>query len=374
MNIANKPDLPPLTGVRFMAAFFVFIFHYNPFPKNTFIWGICNEMYSGVSIFFVLSGFLICYNYFDSSSLRLSFVKSYFIKRFARIYPVYFVLTNIFYLYNYFLHDKKVQLPEYFLNITLLKGLSGEYMFSGLFQAWSLTVEECFYAFAPLIFLLYRRKKILFIQAAFFVLVGILLVLFFRHYPFWGFFSGFQFMFLATFFGRCFEFFVGIFLAFLLKRYSYIRIPFSKPVFTFAGLIFIFFGLIIMSAIRYNYHVEHASEYPVGLFFHNVLFPVGVAVFFFGLVRERSILSRIFSSSVFQWLGKSSYIFYLIHAGLFANVLTHLTGERVVLKFIVLQGMAITGYWFFEKPVNKKIRNFFLVRKEKQLHASSLTV
>ena len=50
--------LPALTGVRAIAAFMVFFHHFNqasfPYP----IYRVLNEFHTGVTVFFVLSGFL----------------------------------------------------------------------------------------------------------------------------------------------------------------------------------------------------------------------------------------------------------------------------------------------------------------------------
>jgi hypothetical protein len=59
--MTNEKDFfPSLTGVRFIAASCIFLFHYIPFQNNIFL-GVCNELYTGVGLFFVLSGFLIIY-------------------------------------------------------------------------------------------------------------------------------------------------------------------------------------------------------------------------------------------------------------------------------------------------------------------------
>ena len=64
----NKVNFPALTGIRALAAFMVYIHHYNPFSIEFFgkyIHDFFSEFHIGVTIFFVLSGFLICNRYFD---------------------------------------------------------------------------------------------------------------------------------------------------------------------------------------------------------------------------------------------------------------------------------------------------------------------
>jgi hypothetical protein len=60
-----------LTGVRAIAAWLVFFHHYNPFSIERFgsvINQFVQEFHVGVSVFFVLSGFLITHRCFKSPS------------------------------------------------------------------------------------------------------------------------------------------------------------------------------------------------------------------------------------------------------------------------------------------------------------------
>ena len=57
MNNISR-DIPALTGLRFVAAFYVFLFHIHirmPLTENTFLAGIIGQGAIGMTIFFVLS-------------------------------------------------------------------------------------------------------------------------------------------------------------------------------------------------------------------------------------------------------------------------------------------------------------------------------
>ena len=62
-----KKELPELTGIRFIAASMVFLFHYAevlfPLKDRPFAYYFFRQLNTGVSLFFVLSGFLITYRY-----------------------------------------------------------------------------------------------------------------------------------------------------------------------------------------------------------------------------------------------------------------------------------------------------------------------
>jgi len=80
--------LPSLTALRFFAAFWVFCFH-------SFLWmgdrsvvaDLSSVGYAGVSVFFVLSGFILSYNYLGSDFT----LKEFWAARAARIAPVYWL-------------------------------------------------------------------------------------------------------------------------------------------------------------------------------------------------------------------------------------------------------------------------------------------
>ena len=317
-----------------------------------------NEMYMGVGFFFVLSGFLIAYNYLDTAAIDLRFYKKYMVRRIARIYPVYFTITTAYFVYWYLNNNVGKYFYEvYILNITFLKGFSTKTWFSGIYQGWSLTVEETFYILAPVIFFLIRRK-FFFTQVLALIGIGCLLVLTFKIFPFEGFFSGFHFLFVGTFFGRCFEFFAGIALAIAVKKGA---LPNRSRgmMYTLVGLAGIFFCLVLMKNIAVYFNVAHAASHPLGLVVHNFVLPVFAIMFYYGLIAERTLIQRVFASNFVVLLGKSSYVFYLIHAGLIASLITTYVSTNIFLVFIAVQLLSILLYYSFELPANKFIRRLF---------------
>ena len=94
VQCAQVRELRSLTGVRAFAALWVLCFHsgisglpHVPSPLAALI----NVGYSAVSLFFVLSGFILTYNYLPrggSPTSRQAF-GTYAVARGARIYPVY---------------------------------------------------------------------------------------------------------------------------------------------------------------------------------------------------------------------------------------------------------------------------------------------
>ncbi|MGQ7387973.1 acyltransferase family protein, partial [Streptococcus suis] len=62
--------IPALTGVRAIAAFLVFFHHFNRTDFSYPVFRTLNEFHMGVTLFFVLSGFLICLRYYDTCEIN----------------------------------------------------------------------------------------------------------------------------------------------------------------------------------------------------------------------------------------------------------------------------------------------------------------
>jgi len=167
----NGKYFDSLTGIRAVAAYMVFFHHYNPLQESNVLYGFLNEMYIGVTLFFVLSGFLITYRYMDIDNFSF---KSYMVNRIARIYPIYFILTTITFIVQAIIYEFKfTQLLVYGLNISMLRGFFDQFKFTGIAQGWTLTIEETFYLLAPLLFILLKRNKMnLLVLPLFFISIG----------------------------------------------------------------------------------------------------------------------------------------------------------------------------------------------------------
>ncbi len=351
-----------LTGIRFFAVLMIFLFHYSSrlTINSPFINAVFNQLFLGVQVFFVLSGFVICYKYFNNAELKKSFLFTYYIRRFAKIYPTFFIIVTLsFLIWNIKGVDTDSSFGTYLLNISFLKGLSSQYHLTGIGPTWSLTVEEFFYFFSPFIFVYFKNKGVLFKQVLFWWLTGAVLVGVFTISPYEGFFGSARFTFFATFFGRCLEFYLGIWLALYLSgRFRTIRIFNLKsplPLYTIAGLTGMAGSILLLAGLSLIYK-QSAVELWQGLFLANIVFPVMVMVFFLGLIKENSIIRNLLDARLIQMFGKSSYVFFLIHTGTIASGIEKYISSNLVIIFIILQIVSILIYKSFELPVNSWIR------------------
>lgn len=354
---SGKNYFAALTGIRIIAAYMVFLHHYNFFTKGSFAWAFVNELHIGLPIFFVLSGFLITYRYYANGSIH---VKNYIVNRVARVYPMYFLLTTLTFILAAFtfgshhLYDLKI----YLLNITFLRGFFSNLKFTGIAQGWSLTTEECFYFLAPLFFLFIQRSRwFLVILPLICVAFGLSMVYLSHAFSWGGFFSTISFMFNYTFFGRCGEFFIGIALALFFKKYgSKVQTKWC----TYAGAATMVLCAILLMQLKKLGNYEFGIQHPFGLFTNNVLLPLlGIAVLFWGLLTEQTLLRKFLGHKLMVLLGKSSYIFYLIHLGI-TYQLVYKYIPHLSLMFLLCNVVAVVLFLHVEEPLNMYLRKKFV--------------
>lgn len=87
----GRPHLRALTGLRFVAAFQVLAYHALAPRAASPFWmrSLVGSGYVGVSLFFVLSGFVLTYTYHDALRDGTATRRAFVAARVARIYPVY---------------------------------------------------------------------------------------------------------------------------------------------------------------------------------------------------------------------------------------------------------------------------------------------
>jgi peptidoglycan/LPS O-acetylase OafA/YrhL len=195
----NRAFFPALDGLRAIALLMVFFQHYAVIP-----WG-----WTGVNIFFVLSGFLITGILFDTRDDPHR-ARNFYIRRTLRIFPLYYgvflVLLLLWPLVHWQWTASWLAWPLYLGNFLIIRSpavnqvgsvqeLSAHaHLASTLFPRsnvflghfWSLCVEEQFYLFWPwIIFWVRSRRALLWICSVTVVLVPLLRLLAQNTAPAW---------------------------------------------------------------------------------------------------------------------------------------------------------------------------------------------
>lgn len=158
--MANK--LYGLDHLRTLAIILVFFFHYYIVSDGQPEWlpNVASFGWTGVDLFFVLSGFLISSQLFTQikQGQVISF-KTFFIKRFFRIVPAFLVTVAIYFCFPGF--REKEALPSLWKFLTFTQNLGLDIKDFGTFShCWSLCVEEHFYLLLPIILIVLQKSKL----------------------------------------------------------------------------------------------------------------------------------------------------------------------------------------------------------------------
>ncbi|MEN9884656.1 MAG: hypothetical protein RLZZ420_1873 [Bacteroidota bacterium] len=142
----------------------------------------------GVDIFFVLSGFLITQNLLDDyvSNGNIS-MKKFWLKRFFRLFPPFFVLLISIFILSFYIEDVKlknavlIEIRDSFLYLSNFSWFWSDHNDNRILgHTWSLSVEQQFYIVWPLFLygiIRFVQKKWVFVM----LLIVFLSLSFFKH-------------------------------------------------------------------------------------------------------------------------------------------------------------------------------------------------
>lgn len=148
----GNPRFPCIEGLRAVAAIAVLVHHVagTTGAVTSTAWGyVFAHLDSGVSVFFVLSGFLL-YRPFAAAHVDRRpgpGLRRYTRRRFLRIFPAYWIaLVGVFFVLNTVEYGDNRSLAMYF---GLAHIYSKAHVLGGIIPAWSLATELSFYVFLP---------------------------------------------------------------------------------------------------------------------------------------------------------------------------------------------------------------------------------
>lgn len=139
----------------------VFFFHYQRwFEHPDWMPKGLNFGWTGVDLFFVLSGFLISSQLFAQIKKEGSFsMREFYIKRFFRILPIYYFVLAIYFIFPFFSSTQSLAPLWKFLTFT--QNFGADFTNHRSFGVvWSLCVEEHFYLLMPAILLLLLKTGV----------------------------------------------------------------------------------------------------------------------------------------------------------------------------------------------------------------------
>ena len=158
---ARKPALPALSGLRTILAVNVMFFHFTP-PHPAFLTPVIDNAYVFVGFFFLISGFVMGYNYADRPTLSK---RAFYLARISRVYPVYMLVLLL--SIPFLLEEWKAHTHIDFLKGMILTPLALQGWVPSLATfwntvGWTVPAEFLLYALFPFLLLWIASKEKLF--------------------------------------------------------------------------------------------------------------------------------------------------------------------------------------------------------------------
>jgi peptidoglycan/LPS O-acetylase OafA/YrhL len=335
----------PLDGVRGIAALMVMWFHFNwtgdstliKFIKKTSVFG-----QTGVTLFFVLSGFLITRILLSNKQNSQHYFLNFYIRRSLRIFPLYFLYLFIYYfIIPLVFHYPAVPFSQQVYYWTYLQNFARTFGWGGVGpdHFWSLAVEEHFYLFWPFVIYFMGLKNIK-RTALFLIGLSILLrvVLVHAGYPvFYWTFTNMDSLAMGSLMAvlESENALTGKTNSVYLKIVTYGLFPILIPLWGF-------YGGADNPAIQVIKPLVIISIYYLLIF--SVIRP-----------QRNEVLKRFFSNRLLLLTGKISYGLYVFHPLIFWILSRTFLADHLLLNlvasFVLSYGVALASFYLYEKPL-----------------------
>lgn len=355
-NISAIKRIPNITSVRFLLALLVVIFHIPEFSRHRAFpffndLAVFNKGTEAVYMFFSLSGFLIIKQLFNEKKATGSIhLKGFYLRRILRIFPLYYLVLGIGFLYYrlvlpYFGFDFESNynlVTGILLSVTFFPNIFSTYGPGGILEIlWSIGIEEQFYLFIAPLFLILPVKRIVLFLASFTLCYYLL---FFSNY--------------GTF----------------LKQYNMLFFYFS-----FSGLCAILLHKKYLQSffrlLKYPILVAFILYFTTYIFKNNISTSTYhiISLILFGFTISALALKpiKILENKTLNYLGKISYGIYMYHVivlqlvGLLYMKIISKFNLNPTLSIVIINGLVIAitiivahfSYQYFE--------SYFLKLKQK---------
>jgi peptidoglycan/LPS O-acetylase OafA/YrhL len=368
-----------LDHLRALAILFVFLFHYFILSGGQPEWlpDFAKFGWTGVDLFFVLSGFLICSQLFAQikNSQAISF-RLFFLKRFFRIIPAFCITIGLYFCFPVF--REKESLPPVWKFLTFTQNLDLDLKDFGTFShAWSLCVEEHFYLFLPLILIPLQFSK-LFKKAYWLIILLFLFGFAIRIYSFNhlylpkindedGWMYWYKYIYYPTY-NRLDGLLVGVSIAGIYQFLPEIWNRISK-----FGNQFLIFSLLVLAGAYFL--CEDTRAYSASIFGFPLV-AIGYGFMVIGAISPTSFLFK-WSSKATTFIASLSYAIYLTHKGIIHithQILANFKIDANLMLAICIVTCTVAAYilnFTVEKPF-MKLRNKMIKHKSTSLESPNL--
>lgn len=305
--------------------------------------------WSGVDLFFVLSGFLIAGILLDHRD-KSNFFRVFYLRRVCRIFPLYFLLVGVFLCltrtrfftspsFRWLFQDPFPLWSYLTFTQNIFMGTRGDFGPNWLGITWSLAVEEQFYLFVPLLIYFLPRRALVNV-----LVVAVLAAPLLRCAS-----PGFH-AFVNTPW-RSDSLLAGALLALLVRWPRFVSSVRHQRSFLLAVFLTLLAGAVVLTLRRAEF----------GVFDHTWLAGLYSTLILIAFLGTEPALGRLLGSWPLVWFGKLSYGIYMFHqavSGLLHGFLRHdepkihtLSDAGITLAaFGITLAVAMLSHRFFETP------------------------
>ena len=347
--------IPELDGLRGLAIAAVLFYHCHAKLESSHLDVIAKWGWTGVNLFFVLSGFLITGIILDSRD-DPRFFRNFYARRGLRIWPVYFLLLLLnffvvpFVFGNFWWAIHEVRTAQWTHYIFFIQNLLFAAMPGTLGPTWSLAIEEQFYVFWAPVARFARNAALLPLLIAIFIASPIIRL---ANTGALGHFQGFltEVHTLTHLDGLA----MGSLVALSLRMFNFSRTSWKR--FAAGGL-----AAGIAGAAMMPFHGSNFTDSLLALGFGGMLIAALL------VTGKQTAYGRFLTWRPLKYLGTISYGLYLIHVLCFVAIGTFdlkmekygMGGDLAVVGVrLILSIAAATLLWYgFERPILRLKKHF----------------
>jgi peptidoglycan/LPS O-acetylase OafA/YrhL len=364
--------IPELDGLRGLAIVLVLIWHYfvSPLqPNSSWLgWPILKWSliltWSGVDLFFVLSGFLLAGILLDNKG-AVNYFRAFYTRRVCRIFPLYFLWVFLFIGLSLIVLPRVTPgasigalftgaLPVWsYLTFTqnFVMAHIGGFGAEGLGITWSLAIEEQFYLILPFIIYFIPEKKLPYLLVPLALMAPIVRLLFY----YFGTQSGFAGTVLMP--GRTDALLVGVLCAYFIRQKGITQFLAAKIKFLYGVLAVFLLGTVFF--ILLSPFTTSFGMLALGYSWLALLYACFLLI---AITEKKGPVTSLLRAKFLQDLGRIAFGVYLIHQTI--NSLSHslllnqIPRMSTVYDVLVTLGalaatilIAYISWSVFEKPI-----------------------
>lgn len=366
----QRPKLLGLEAVRCYAAILIVLFHLVHLAKleaPQSLNFIGSHFGFGVPLFYMVSAFGLLLGYHNSLNTQADY-KSYYLRRFFRIAPLFYFMIAVYIPYLWFSYDGYlVPVSNIISSLLFIFNLIPSHVEGFVWASWSIGVEMVFYVLLPLIIFFIRSTK----AASLFLLI----TLFMKYHWLQSFKDMVKSPVVTSFENYSFLSHIHYFAMGIFAYFAWNSIRSRNLNMRVTGLIFTLLGLIgLIALILYSAAVRQIFVQVSNNNMSVFVYQISIAFCFIAMVIGLCLHpSKILVNRLSCTLGKTSFSLYLWHPLIIVTLmkigfydLVYTTSNNILIAWtvcavftvIIISIIANISYRFIEVPGMKLSKRF----------------